>query len=187
MRLTVRNEREKTMKYVTIVCVLLLSLILTGCANPPLEMPSPAPTKTSESGRADMKSAPTTPPKVFELNNPDPYAAKYAEVIEFYWSLVRWENGSDSLDRFEEAVDNLYDRVGNPFRTDNEQEAYELGCSSRELKISGNGFGYLGYAIYDVNGDGIPELFIEAVTKNMPGSYPDNPTKYVGLVVMPLI
>ncbi|MCL1808856.1 MAG: hypothetical protein FWG42_03695 [Clostridiales bacterium] len=76
----------------------------------------------------------------------------YMAIIEFYQKFVDaggTEGAADSL------LNNLALELGYRY----EEQLYGLGASIAELRYS---YGDMGYAIRDVNGDGIPDLFILA-------------------------
>jgi len=146
----------------SITYILLLSLVLTGCAGSPLESSTPTaeatlPIDTPVPSPVETPEPPTpSPTPIFELDNPDPYAIKYAEIIEFYWGMLHLEDGGEAFVRLDEVFHGTFSKDNDEFN-DEEREAWRLWFTCAEIKPFGDN---IGYAIYDVNGDGIPELFI---------------------------
>ena len=79
---------------------------------------------------------------------------KYEEILDAYSeiSLVEWGD-----EKAEDALDNFLDRINKIAKTNalQEESAYQLQSSAYEL------YGVdLGYALHDLNGDGISELIV---------------------------
>ena len=84
-----------------------------------------------------------------------PEAAAYASIIDYY------ANFSFGYSDYEDAcylTDCLTYELNLDKRDDEGQRAYELSCSTSEAAYERN----IGYAIQDINDDGIPELILLA-------------------------
>jgi hypothetical protein len=77
-------------------------------------------------------------------------APEYDGLIDLYRDILSW-GGDDAGD----LADTISYNIAYELNIADEQRLYELNCSLFEMY--GSSFGY---AIHDINGDGIPELFI---------------------------
>ena len=87
---------------------------------------------------------------LIEIANPE--GLEYDELIDLYRDITRYYAGNAE----DASVDITYNIAYKLNIIDDEQQLYELGCSIFEMTSDDN----FGYAIRDINGDGIPELFI---------------------------
>ena len=83
-------------------------------------------------------------------NHPSSSDGGYGEVLNYYREFTQ-----SSYDR-DTAIENLVARHMNQLGTSSDRKLYELECSAFEAYDTNN----LGYALHDINSDGIPELFI---------------------------
>jgi len=90
---------------------------------------------------------------IFELI---PEAVMYAEILNAYQDfLYNDENKDNQIMSVDITVNNLYERIAKELNIDKDQRNYELWVSCTEMRD-----GNLGYAIHDINNDGIDELII---------------------------
>jgi len=86
----------------------------------------------------------------------DPAAIKYGAILNAYWNYsIQYKND-------EEALDKLFTNIANAvsIKADTDSDiGYALNNSLEALRYASDGV-ELGYALHDLNKDGIPELFI---------------------------
>ena len=98
-------------------------------------------------------SLPATPAS---LALTDPAAIKYAPILNSYWEFFIHHDDS------EDAIDVLFGRIAKEVKIEpdsNNPKEYALKNSFEPLEFASSGVN-LGYALRDLNNDGIPELFI---------------------------
>lgn len=80
-----------------------------------------------------------------------PEDAAYDVIVDYYRSFMHRNETTD----IEIEIQNLYDNIALEINLNDEQKEYELWCSCVDTRNS-----KLGYAIHDINYDGVPELLI---------------------------
>ena len=86
----------------------------------------------------------------------DPAAVKYGSLLNAYWNYSLQYKDDD------EALDKLFTRIASAVSIEastDSQIGYGLNNSLEPLRYASSG-AELGYALHDLNKDGIPELFI---------------------------
>jgi len=159
----------KIKQWVCVICVVVLSFALASCGggagagatiSSAFEMVTTTePVSITELPATTEQTEPpeTTAPGAFK--NPDD-PIPYAAIIEAYREYNRFIDTNKNNEDYdlEFAMQILYDRVYDTTNIDECKKYYEwldynLSCSIIESRG-------LGYAIHDINGDGVDELFI---------------------------